>query len=285
MLVLQATGAFAATPFVDIASGGPLQDIYLGNELSCQVSRTGELLLAFYPPTEIPGDCGTFLAVSGTLYAPDFTSHGLGDTATGGLGLYTPFTPVSQTGVTGSGVPGDPFMVVTTVDVGVTGLQIRQVDSYVVGDEFYTTDVIVSNSTEQPIAVILYRAADCFDASSDFSYGFVVGTSPGCSTTPDNTPPGRYEQWISLIDVNNYYEAYYADVWRAIGSLTPFPDTCRCTELIDTGAGISWTISIPALGSVTESSTTTIAAAPGASRSSRSVLRTPGKSAESAITP
>lgn len=284
MLVLQATGALAQTPSVDIASTGPLNHIYLGNELSCQVSRADELTFAFYPPAGIPGDCGTFIAVSGTLYAPDFASHA-GGSATFFGGPYTPFTPVSQTGVTGTGVPGDPFMVVTTVDVGVTGLQISQVDSYVVGVEFYTSDVTVSNSTDQPIDVILYRAADCFDASSDFSYGFVVGTSPGCSTTVDNTPPGRYEQWISLTDVNNYYEAFYEDVWIAIGSLTPFPNTCRCADFIDTGAGISWTIPIPALGSVTESSTTTIAAAPGASRSSRSVLRTPGKNAQSAITP
>jgi hypothetical protein len=285
VLVVDATGALAVTPSQDIASPGPLNHIYLGDELSCQVSRPDELAFAFFPPDGIPGDCGTFLVVSGTLYAPDFASHA-GGTATIFLGPYTPFTPVSQTGVTGSGVPGDPFMVVTTVDVGATGLQISQVDSYVTGDEYYLTDLTISNPSAQPIDVILYRAADCYDAANDFSYGFVVGTWPGCSTTPNNDPPGRYEYWTAPGDlgVNNYIEASFDEVWTAIGSLTPFPNTCRCTEFIDTGAGISWTISIPALGSVTKNSSTTIAAAPGASRSSRSGPPAPGKNAKPGLT-
>jgi hypothetical protein len=286
MLVLNATGALAVTPSQDIASPGPLNHIYLGDELSCQVSRADEATFGFFPPDGIPGDCGLFLAVGGTLYAPDFVSHAAG-TATVFLGPYTPFTPVSQTGVTGSGTLEDPFMVVTTVAVGATGIEISQVDTYVVGDEYYLTYVTVSNTTGLPIDVILYRAADCYDAANDFSYGFVVGTWPGCSTTPNNDPPGRYEYFTAPGDlgVNNYYEASFDEVWTAIGSLTPFPNTCRCTEFIDTGAGISWTISIPALGSVAKYTSTTIGGAPGALPSSRSGPSTPRKYLKPGFTP
>src|ERR1700754_3292080 len=68
--------ALAATPYQDIASAGPLGHVYLGNDLSCQVAHTGDTLLEFYDPTEIPGDCGTFVVVGSTLYAPDFSDQG-----------------------------------------------------------------------------------------------------------------------------------------------------------------------------------------------------------------
>jgi hypothetical protein len=60
-------GAFAATPFKDIASPGPLTHIYLGDELSCQVAHTADTFLEFFPPSTIPGDCGTFVAVGASL--------------------------------------------------------------------------------------------------------------------------------------------------------------------------------------------------------------------------
>src|SRR2546423_11396856 len=97
--------AAAATPFKDIASSGPLDHIYIGNELSCQVSHTGDAALQLYPSDTKPGDCGTFIATGGTLFAPDVNNHG--STAASGLGTTTPFSPVSQTDVTGSGASGD----------------------------------------------------------------------------------------------------------------------------------------------------------------------------------
>ena len=62
----------AAVPYKDISSAGPLQNVYVGNELSCQDRYAGDASLQFYPPSAIPGDCGTFLAVGGSLYASDF---------------------------------------------------------------------------------------------------------------------------------------------------------------------------------------------------------------------
>jgi hypothetical protein len=150
----------ATTDYVDIASAGPLTHIYLGVDASAQIAHTGDTDLEVYPEDTIPGDYGTFLAVGGVLYAPDFDSHG--STATGNLNTYTTFTPVSQTGVTGAGTPADPYEVTTVVDVGTTGLQVTQIDSYIVGSELYRTDVVVSNAGTAPIAAILYRAMDCY---------------------------------------------------------------------------------------------------------------------------
>src|SRR5689334_5294876 len=99
------------TPVADIASAGPLTHVWLGNDLSCQVQHIADAPdYEFYGPDIFPADAGTFIAMGGILYAPDFTNH---DYTSAGflLGDYTPFTPISQTPVTGSGTTADPFKV------------------------------------------------------------------------------------------------------------------------------------------------------------------------------
>jgi uncharacterized repeat protein (TIGR01451 family) len=250
----------AVTPFVDIASAGPLTHVYLGNELSCQVAHTGDSSLEFYPPGAIPGDSGTFIAMAGTLYAPDFLAHGT--TATGNIGTRVVFTPISQTGVTGTGTTADPFKVVTVAGVGTTGLRIQQTDSYVVGDEFYRTETILINNGSSSASGVLYRAADAFLSGSDRGFGFTETfggnrDAVGCSVNANNTPPGRIEEWIPLTGGNNFYQNEFSTVWSFIGTKAPFPDTCTCSTFQDNGAGISWNFNIPAGGSATYSHFTT----------------------------
>src|SRR6478672_8759061 len=91
-----------ATQSADISSAGPLTHVWVGNDLSCQAQNVFDgTTHEFYPADTIPGDYGTFIAMDGVLYAPDFLEHGT--TATGSIGDTTVFTPVSQTPVTGSG--------------------------------------------------------------------------------------------------------------------------------------------------------------------------------------
>lgn len=249
LLAATATGgALAATPYADIASAGPLTHVYLGNELSCQIAHSGDSLLELYPPTVIPGDCGTFIATGGVLYSPDFTSHG--PTATANIGAHTPFTPVSQSAVTGAGTATDPYKVITVAGAGTTGLRVTQTDTYVVGDEAYRTVIAVENTGASSVSGTLYRAGDCFLGGSDFGYGFIeafgVRKAVGCSVNANNTPAGRIEEWVPLTGGNNFYQAFYGSVWAAIGAKTPFNDTCGCTTLQDNGAGASWNFSIAA---------------------------------------
>jgi hypothetical protein len=258
-----ATHTPAVTPFVDIASAGPLTHVWLGNELSCQAQHVADgTTHEFYPPGTIPGDCGTFIAMGGTLYAPDFTNHG--GTATGNLGTYVVFTPISQTPVTGTGTAADPFRVVTVADVAATGLRIQQTDSYIIGDESYRTDIMITNSGTAASG-ILFRAADAYLQGSDTGYGFteVNGNrnAVGCSANPNNTPPGRIEEWAPVTGDNNFYEAFYGEIWHWIGTKVAFPNMCGCTTFQDNGAGISWNFSIPANGTVTYSHFTTFSPA------------------------
>ena len=239
-----AGSAHAAVPFQEIASGGPLTSVTLGNELSCQVAHSGDAGLELFPSAAKPGDCGTFVFVAGTLFAPNFGAHDT--TSTSAIGASTPFTPVGQSPVGGAGTSASPFKVTTVADAGASGLRISQSDSYVVGQESYRTDTTVSNGGPAPATAVLYRAGDCYLQNSDRGYGFVdpATGAVGCSINPSNSPAGRIEQWYPLTAGNQYMQATYSEVWNHISTHTPFPNTTRSSESLDNGAGISWSFTL-----------------------------------------
>jgi hypothetical protein len=272
VLCVAAAPARAAVPFKDIASPGPLTHVYIGNELGCQVSYRGDPLNELYPPSTVPGDCGPLVALNGALHTPDFSNHG--STATAGLGTRVPFTPVSQSDVTGSGTSANPFKVTTTVNAGTTGLEVSEVDTYVTGEEAYRTNVTLTNRGGGTLAGILYRAGDCYLQGSDIGFGFEDQTQKavGCSANPNNSPPGRIEQWYPITTGNQYLEGgYSSDVWARIGSKQPFTNACQCGVRLDNGAGLSWSFSLGPGQSETFShytvfSPTGVAGPPGAGR-------------------
>ena len=231
LLLLLPAAAGAAVPFKDIASGGPLTHVSIGNELSCQVAHTGDAVLELYPSSTTPGSCGTFIVAGDALYAPDFANHGA--SATSSLGAYTPFTPVSQSEVSGTGRAGSPFKVTTVAGVGATGLRITQVDTYIAGQESYRTDVTIQNTGGAPVTGNLYRAGDCYLQGTDVGFGFVDSghNAPGCAQNANNAPAGRIEQWFPITGGNQYLETSFSEGWAAIGSHQLFPNTCRCTEI------------------------------------------------------
>lgn len=257
VLGVVAGSAHAAVPYQQITSTGPLTEIALGNDLSCQVAYRGDSRLELYPSSAKPGDCGTFVATPTALFAPNFSAHD--STASSSLGAYTPLTPVSQTAVGGAGTAAGPYRVTTVADVGTTGLRVTQVDSYVTGQEAYRTDVTVLNQGAATFTGVLYRAGDCYLQESDTGYGFAYPTSGavGCSRNANNSPAGRIEQWFPLTAGNTYMEAGYSQIWAHIATRQPFANTTRATESIDNGAGISWALSVAPGASQTYSHYTT----------------------------
>jgi PKD repeat protein len=248
-LLVPSTPASAEVPYQDIVGNGPLDHLYLGNDLSCQVATTidGDVF-EFYPPDAIPGDCGTFLAVGGTLYTPDFDNHLYSAT------FFTdpvPFAAVSQSGVTGSGTVEDPYQVVTVANAG-SDLQIEETDSYVLGEDEFRTDVRISNVSGSDVSAVLYRAGDCYLSSSDVGYGFsdpATGTV-GCQEDAGGVPGPRIAEFVPITPGSSFYEAGYFEVWEAIDTRQPFPNTCECDISQDNGEGLSWNVSIPAGGQV-----------------------------------
>ena len=247
----------SAVAHTDIVSAGPLKTIAIGIDGAVQIAHSADTVFEYYPPSVAPGDAGTFLAVGNTLFAPNFANHG--GTATGNLGAYTVFTSVSQTPVSGAGTLASPFQVTTVYDATAAGLRITQIDTYVVGEEAYRTDLTVSNLGNSAQSAILYRAGDCFLGGSDVGFG-VVNAAAGavaCAKNANNTPAGRIEQLLPITGGNNYSENTYSTVWSQIGTKTALPNTCLCASAVDNGIGISWTVSIPAGSQVTRSHLTT----------------------------
>jgi uncharacterized repeat protein (TIGR01451 family) len=149
---------------------------------------------------------------------------------------------------------------VTVVGLGATGLQITETDSYVVGQETYRTDVVISNSGASSANAILYRAGDCFLQNSDFGFGAAEANGAvSCVAGVDSgggivVPGTRIEQWYPLSSGSSYYESGYNTVWAKIGTQTAFANLCeQCANYIDNGAGLSWNVTIPAGGSATRS--------------------------------
>ncbi len=252
------SSAGAAVPFVDIgAPSGPLTRVAVGTDLSCQAQHTGDTRLEFFPSSVTPGDCGTFLAVGGVLFTPDFANH---DASVASFGsAATPFSGAGQSARTGAGTNSNPFKVVTNANAGSTGLSLAQTDSYISGQESYRTDVKVTNGGGAPQAIILYRAGDCYLQDSDIGFGFTgANGAVGCSATANNTPPGRIEEWVPITAGANFLQARYSEVWSAIATQTPFGNACsRCTENADNGAGVSWSVTLQPGQSTTFSHYTT----------------------------
>ncbi len=266
-LLLVASSAQAATPSIDIHSSGPLSDIYIGNDLSCQVRSGGFSSTEFFPNASGPGDCGTFLFItpdgnSGFL-GPDFQNHAGGTHTTGNLNsTEMPFTPVSQS-LTGSGTAASPYRV-TTVVSGVDGtlnLTFTEVDTYVVGNNFFQTDVTVANtSAGASFSGELYHAVDCQLRGDDNGFGeFPPQSSPNtASCTPNvlGNPPSAIEQLVPLTTITGQSWEQRQIGTPGVGGLwgdlngSALQDSClncRATA-VDTGIGIEWPVATLAAG-------------------------------------
>ena len=253
-LILVPAASAATTPFVDIHSAGPLSDIYIGNDLGCQVRDGGFSSTEFFPNTAGPGDCGTFLSVESAseLYGPDFANHASTATDFTANTAYTPFTPVSQTGVTGSGTAASPYQVITTVAAGTSGLTITEVNSYVVGNDYFQTDINVTNNSGAAQTALVYHVADCLLRGTTSGFGAVDmstpnAAAPSCTQTANNSPPSASEEFMPITASNNYVEeqsgnaAGAGEIWGDIGSQASLSNSCACSTDEDNAAAINWT--------------------------------------------
>jgi uncharacterized repeat protein (TIGR01451 family) len=243
-VVLAAIAALGmtATPAnaVDIAdAGSPLTSIGITPDLNCSVNHAGDAQPEFFQGTA----CATLIASGGTLYGPATIPAGTN------AAPRTTLTAVSQSAATGSGTAASPRGVTTNVAAGT--LTVTQTDSYIFGQEAYRTDVTVTNTGATTANAIIYRAGDCFLQDSDTGLG-TVGPAAGAVACKSTTSE-RLEQWLPITAGSHYMEGFYADVWARIGAQQPFDDTCQCATALDNGAGLSWSVALPAGASTTVS--------------------------------
>ena len=124
---------------------------------------------------------------------------------------YTAFTPMSQTGPSGTGTASSPFTVTTTVALGDTGIRLTQVDSYQIGQDSYRT-VITLSGARSPARV--YLGGDCYLQDSDYGRGAVLqGTAPVCKALPTSANPERVEGFLPLTDGSSYIQGSFDRSW------------------------------------------------------------------------
>ena len=264
--LITAPAAFASTPFEDIHSAGPLTDIYIGNDLGCQVRNGGFSSTEFFPNASGPGDCGTFLylnsdTVPNTLFGPDFANHPGGTHTTGFSISETPFTAsAGNQSFTGAGTAASPYRVTTVVtgtvlnqSGGTVALQITEVDSYIVGKNFYETDVTVKNIGGPNDATLdngaeLYHAADCQLRGLDTGFGAfepnqASPVTAACTPNVSGNPPSAFEEFTPVTAGDTWEQAVIPTIWANLDGNT-LNDNCNdCTVAVDNAEGIEYPVS------------------------------------------
>jgi hypothetical protein len=265
--VLVAPAALGATPSTDIHSAGQLSDIYIGNDLSCQVRSGGFSSTEFFPNAAGPGDCGSFFntgsdTAANELLGPDFQNHAGGTNTTGNFPVppgETPYTPVSQS-MTGSGTAASPYRVTTVVTAndpfpGNPDLvfQLTEVDTYVVGQNFYRTDVTVKNvsSVDQNSQGAFYHVVDCQLRGSDTGFGAQqpnanTPTNAACTPNVLGNPASALEELVPITPNATWRQTTVPTIWSELNGSAFLDDclACRGTAM-DNALGLEW--SVPAL--------------------------------------
>lgn len=260
-----APAAAASTPFVDIHSAGPLTDIYIGSDLGCQVRSGGFSSTEYYPDASGPGDCGTFLylnsdTIPNTLFGPDFASHAGGTHTTGFPIPETPFTAsAGNQSFTGTGTAGSPYRVTTVVtgtvlnqSGGTVALQITEVDSYVVGDNFYETDVTVKNIGGPNDASLdegaeLYHAADCQLRGLDTGLGAFEPNSQSpitaaCAPNVLGNPPSALEEFTPITTGASWEQTTVPTIWANLDGNALNNNCNDCRVAVDNAEGIEYPV-------------------------------------------
>ncbi len=223
----------------DVTSAGPLIKITTTPDLNCAVNYLGDAEGSWYDDLA----CGTFVTDGTHVYGP-------ADVPAGSSTEDIAWTPVSQTGPTGTGTAGDPFKLVTKVTGG--PFTVVQTDTYIEGQEAYKTDVNVSSSSA--VNAIVYRAGDCYLQDDDDGRGrLTAGIAPTCLASATATAPNRIEQFYPLTPGSRYMVSGYSTVWQTIADKLPFPNTVRSGDAgeFDNGLGLSWGVTLAAGASAT----------------------------------
>jgi hypothetical protein len=247
VLVLAPAAAFAGGKVIE--SAGPLNAIFLDEDLGCQLHAIGDTSLSFYGSPEL-GECGTFLADSerAELWGP---------ASPAGVKPELDFVSVIPQLTGGVGTAQEPLTVVTHVGAyeptGELVAELTEEDTYVVGEDSYTTTIEILNRLAVPLKGTIYHAGHCFLAGLYDSYGADDVPSTGsvaCSIEPDDVPAARYMALTPVaisgsIGSPNEAEGEYEPMWATIDpDGSQFPDTFAPDTFAENAIGLSWPIDL-----------------------------------------
>jgi hypothetical protein len=256
-----------------ITSSGPLTSIFIDDDLACQVQASGDTVPAFFGGTE-PGACGTFLALTNDeeIEIEPNPHHVFGPSPPADP---TPpnvdYEPITQT-IEGAGTETSPRVIETVVDTveileetEQKGAELAETDSYVTGQDFYTTTIKMRNLRAATLKGTLYHAGDCFLAGLDTGFGAAnvpAAGSAACTIQPGNSPAARFMAFTPTATsgpASRFFESAFTNVWGDVNAeASQFPDTADANTEQDNGMGLSWPIELLRGGTAEVSFTTTI---------------------------
>jgi PKD repeat protein len=194
---------------------GPLELVGIDDQLGCSVRRLGEAVFEA---------CGTFVHVDGTLYGPPGIREGV-----------TPFTPVSQSARSGSGDPGDPHVITTTVQLGEAGPLLTQRDSYVEGRPYYRTRVTLVSEGSFDVATV-YRAGECRSGGESGS-----GTAHDPATHTAICSQNLGDTALVPLSPGAHHDAVdMGQVWSTMAEGALPGDRCYCVGTIGEAIAVGW---------------------------------------------
>ncbi len=226
-------------PVTNTITGSPLT-VVIGDDTSAQVYNsnvpgTGQ----FFPPdcaATQTADNGVFVSVGGVIYGPDFNNHPCGSASNS----YTPWTPVSFSGVTGTGTSADPFTVVIVADAGATGLRLTETVTYVNGASQYNMSLAFSDNGNLAVTWDTFTGSDLYLADNDSGFSVLQGTSSGGRGASSACLQLQYViLFVATTPADRWSATAYGTVWDEIsaGLLSDTVDTAVCQ---DNGAAIEW---------------------------------------------
>jgi hypothetical protein len=263
----------AAAPLVTVINGNPLQ-IHVGDDNSFQVFNSLVPGSGQIYPTDATdtADMGWFVRTADTtLYAPNFGEHPSG-TATGSIGSYIAFTPVSLSPVSGSGTSADPFRVTVNGTLGTSGLRANQQVLYVNGNNYFTKIFTLSNDGATQ-TVKIFMGADIYLASSDSGVPFREPTSGSPGGQDCGTPPTYTILLIPQTAADAFSGRGYNTVWGEIGA-------AQLDDLIDAGcedngAALQWNRTLAAGGTTVIQAATSFGEIPAITQFNVSAVNPP----------
>ncbi len=175
-------------PGTNHSLAGPLEHVWVSDQLSVRV---------LHRATDDPDGTHTWptykttALLNGQLYSQHAQFNW--------LGVYAePFTPISQTGPHGTGTAADPFRIVTTVELGTTGVRLVQTDTYRLGSRVITSGMRVINTNVFPIdGLRIYRFGECMVHSGGIASESLTRTDRSLVCNNEGNAH-LYETWTPL---------------------------------------------------------------------------------------
>ena len=244
VVLFAAIALISAAAFAQTTPTGPQIVSIVGDPLKINIAADGSFQVfnaavpgngQFFPTGSQYGDAGIFADVSGTLFAPSFSTHG--GTATGGIGTNTPWTGRSISQVQGSGEGASPYTV--TVSLAGGGVSVVMTITYVNGDNFFRIRTALSSAGNRTVK--LFLAGDIFLASSDAGVFFFEPNLHAPGGVDCAVPPTYH---ILLIPTNPTQASHVADntfgnIWTQIAARR-LNDNVTPTSCVDNGAALEW---------------------------------------------